>query len=110
MLVVFNTGNYGATAAIPPTAPPKMSLSAPGCAKNTLQVGGVRPPGRSDDVISYNTLYGPTRDGRIKPDVVGPAMVLAGDSDLDASSRNCDLSVAGPGTSWAAPSEWPRES
>lgn len=104
MLVIFNTGNYGTTADVPPTAPPLMSLSAPGDAKNTLQVGGVRPPDRNDDVISYNTLYGPTRDGRIKPDVVGPATVFAGDSDGQANTNNCNASTQGPGTSWAAPS------
>jgi hypothetical protein len=103
MLVVFNTGNYGATAEVPPTAPPPMSLAAPGCAKNTLQVGGVRPPGRDDDVISFNTLFGPTRDGRIKPDVVGPATVFAGDWDFGTNTPNCNSSAQGPGTSWAAP-------
>jgi hypothetical protein len=103
MLVVFNTGNYGATADIPPTAPPPMSVAAPGSAKNTLQIGGTRPPNREDGILSYNTLYGPTRDGRIKPDVVGPATVLAGDGDNNGSSRNCNYSSIGPGTSWAAP-------
>lgn len=103
MLVVFNTGNYGATADIPPTSPPTMSVAAPGCAKNTLQVGGVRPPNREDDVISYNTLFGPTRDGRIKPDVVGPATVVAGDWDFGSNSANCNISAQGPGTSWATP-------
>ena len=103
MLVVFNTGNYGAFADIPPTAPPAMSVAAPGCAKNTLQVGGVRPPNRGDDVLSYNTLYGPTRDGRIKPDVVGPATVLAGDWGFGTNKPTCGLSLMGPGTSWAAP-------
>ena len=103
MLVVFNTGNYGATADIPPTPPPARSLAAPGSAKNTLQVGGVRPPDRGDDVISYNTLFGPTRDGRIKPDLVGPATVLTGDSDFNATSNNCNVSTIGPGTSWASP-------
>jgi hypothetical protein len=103
MLVVFNTGNYGATAEIPPTAPPAMSLAAPGCAKNTLQVGGVRPPYRDDDVIAYNTLFGPTRDGRIKPDVVGPTTVLAGDWDFGSNIANCNISTQGPGTSWASP-------
>ena len=103
MLVVFNTGNYGATADIPPTAPPPMSLAAPGCAKNTLQVGGVRPPDRDDSVISYNTLFGPTRDGRIKPDVMGPATVLAGDFDYGVNKPNCNISTVGPGTSWASP-------
>src|SRR5262249_56055710 len=88
---------------IPRTRPPEYSLAAPGCAKNTLQVGGVRPPNRDDSVISYNTLYGPTRDGRIKPDVVGPEMVLAGDWDWGTNTPNCNISTQGPGTSWPAP-------
>ena len=98
MLVVFNTGNYGAT-----SAPPPSSLSAPGCAKNTLQVGGTRVPGRDDDTIANYSLVGPTRDGRIKPDLVGPAYVLAGDTDFNSKSNNCDYSYQG-GTSWASPS------
>ena len=44
MLVVFNTGNYGATGPAPAS-----SLSAPGCAKNTIQVGGTRMPTANDD-------------------------------------------------------------
>jgi subtilisin family serine protease len=40
MLVVFDTGNYGATAAIPPNPPPQYSVAAPGTAKNAVQVGG----------------------------------------------------------------------
>ncbi len=71
MLVVFNTGNYGSRGQAPPS-----SLSAPGCAKNTLQVGGTRSTGRNDNWLAPFSLAGPTRDGRIKPDVVGPAYVV----------------------------------
>src|SRR5699024_7669866 len=77
MLVIFDTGNYGASDQPPPTPPPPMSVAAPGTAKNAIQVGGTRPPMRTDGFLAFNTLYGPTRDGRIKPDVVGPATVLA---------------------------------
>jgi len=98
MLVLFNTGNYGTN-----DAPPPSTLSAPGCAKNTLQVGGTRQPGHyDDDVIASYSLVGPTRDGRIKPDVVGPAQVLAGDSDLSIGTHNCNYSNQS-GTSWASP-------
>jgi hypothetical protein len=103
MLVVFDTGNYGATADIPPTPPPAYSVAAPGTSKNSLQIGGVRPPTRDDSVLSYNTLYGPTRDGRIKPDLVGPATVSAGDGDNNPTTRNCNFSTIGPGTSWSTP-------
>lgn len=98
MLVVFNTGNYGQNG-----APPPGSLSAPGAAKNSLQVGGTREsPGRDDGVLAGFSLVGPTRDGRIKPDVVGPAYVIAGDIELDNNPATCDTSAQG-GTSWASP-------
>jgi len=98
MLVVFNTGNFGS-----PGTPPPSTLSSPGCAKNSLQVGGTRQDFRDDSVLTSYTLYGPARDGRIKPDVVGPSYVLAGDSDFDVRTKTCDLSYQ-PGTSWASPS------
>lgn len=105
MLVVFNTGNYGSTAAVPPTAAPPMSIAAPGSAKNVLQVGGTRPNlFHADDTLSYNTLFGPTRDGRIKPDVVGPSLVTAATGDRNVTTNDCITSTEGPGTSWSAPS------
>ena len=98
MLVVFNTGNFG-NAGLPPPS----TLSAPGCAKNTLQVGGTRGTyGVADDTLAMYTLVGPTRDGRIKPDLVGPAYVVGADSDLNIGTHNCNVSEQ-PGTSWASP-------
>jgi hypothetical protein len=98
LLVVFNTGNLGAV-----KATPLSSLSAPGSAKNTLQIGGTRSTGSDDDTIASFTLFGPARDGRIKPDLVAPAYVLAGDVDFDGRPETCDVSWQ-PGTSWASPS------
>lgn len=99
MLIVFNTGNFGSSG-----LPPPSSLSAPGCAKNTLQVGGTRGDQlNADDTIASYTLVGPTRDGRIKPDVVGPAYVEGADSDNNVNSHNCNVSGQ-PGTSWSSPS------
>jgi hypothetical protein len=98
MLVIFNTGNRGGTAATPLS-----SLSAPGSAKNTLQIGGTRRHGNDDDVLYADTLYGPTRDGRIKPDLVGPARVVGGDANIDGDPATCDTTRQ-PGTSWSAPS------
>ncbi|HWW62420.1 MAG TPA: S8 family serine peptidase, partial [Thermoanaerobaculia bacterium] len=98
MLIVFNTGNNSLD-----TFAPAGSLSAPGCAKNTIQVAGTREVGREDDsLISSMTRIGPTRDGRIKPDLLGPAVVLAGDIDTDKDPNTCDLSYQ-TGTSWASP-------
>ena len=97
MLIVFNTGNLGSA-----TATPKSSLSAPGSAKNTLQVGGTRTGNRDDDALATFTLFGPTRDGRIKPDLVAPARVVSGSRDLDGDPSTCDESRQS-GTSFAAP-------
>ena len=96
-LVVFNTGNMASG------TPPPYSLSAPGCAKNTLQVGGTRDQWRTeDDWLSYFSLAGPTRDGRIKPDVVGPAAAWLPDSDGDVRTNNCNTSYR-VGTSYSSP-------
>ena len=99
MLIVFNTGNYsGSTGLAPPS-----SLSAPGSAKNTLDVGGTRDAyAYSDNVLARFTLFGPTRDGRIKPDVVGPAWVIAGDAQVITKGNACGT-TAQFGTSWASP-------
>jgi Subtilase family len=100
MLLVFDTGNGQAN-----TPPPASSLPAPGCAKNTLQVGGTRYANlyTFDDVVTPFSLIGPARDGRIKPDLVAPSYVLAGDSDGDVTTHNCPTSQQS-GTSWSAPS------
>ena len=96
-LVLFNTGNLGGGSVSPPS-----SLSAPGSAKNTVQVGGTRATGNDDDRIASFTLFGPTIDGRIKPDLVGPARVTAADIDFDNNPNTCDATRQS-GTSWAAP-------
>ena len=96
-LVIFNTGNLGAKTATPPS-----SLSAPGSAKNTLQVGGTRPPGRGDDSLAEFTLFGPARDGRIKPDLVAAARVTGANFDFDGNPDTCDVGLD-IGTSWSSP-------
>lgn len=98
LLMVFNTGNLGQK-----IATPRSSLSAPGSAKNTIQVGGARNDYDDDDTISYFTLFGPTRDGRIKPDLVAPARVVAADIDFDHKPNTCDATDQS-GTSWSSPS------
>ncbi len=97
-LIVFNTGNLGAK-----IETPRHSLSAPGSAKNTLQVGGTRTRSNDDDTLAIFTLFGPARDGRIKPDLVAPAKVIAGSRDFDDNPNTCDDSRQ-DGTSWASPS------
>ncbi len=92
MVVVFNTGNAGALGA--------SSQSSPGNAKNTIQVGGAAI-GTTGTVVGYSGI-GPTRDGRIKPDLVGPVDVVGADTDGSVATANCDYSTQG-GTSFASP-------
>lgn len=98
-LVIFNTGNLGTA-----TATPLSSLSAPGSAKNTLQVGGTRGPStaKNDETLAEFTLFGPTRDGRIKPDLVAAARVTGANWDFDHDPSTCDVGED-QGTSWSSP-------
>ncbi|MEA2166443.1 MAG: hypothetical protein QOK37_4570 [Thermoanaerobaculia bacterium] len=100
MLLVFDTGNQATN-----TPPPASSVPAPGCAKNTIQVGGTRYSGLHpyDDVVTPFSYIGPTRDGRLKPDLVAPSYVLSAMSDDDVTTGNCNTSRQS-GTSWSAPS------
>ncbi len=72
MLIVFSAGNDGRNNAT-------MTVTAPGTAKNCLTVGASenrRPEGGAggdsiDDLANFSSK-GPTREDRIKPDVVAP--------------------------------------
>ncbi|MCJ8165415.1 S8 family serine peptidase [Pontibacter sp. E15-1] len=78
-------------------------ISTAGNAKNILAVGAISPLAdgytRAEDVrVSSFSSYGPTDDGRIKPDVVGNGVAVlssAADSDRDYSILS--------GTSMSAP-------
>ncbi|GAB3538597.1 hypothetical protein GCM10027443_33830 [Pontibacter brevis] len=78
-------------------------ISTAGNAKNILAVGAVSPLSdgytRAEDVrISSFSSYGPTDDGRIKPDIVGNGVaVLSSSSNSDRDYKTLS------GTSMAAP-------
>jgi hypothetical protein len=98
MVVVFNTGNAGQAG--------QTSLSAPGDAKNAIQVGGTRTFPQTginflDDTSSWFSGRGPTHDGRLKPDLVGPAAVVAAADNDISDIGTCYWQQ--PGTSWSSP-------
>ncbi|MHB0970883.1 MAG: S8 family serine peptidase [Thermoanaerobaculia bacterium] len=93
-VVVFNTGNV--------EEPASSTVSSPGSAKNTIQIGGTRGWFHGDDTLADFTAFGPTRDGRIKPDLVAPARVIGGAPDGNVATFQCTTTEQG-GTSWASP-------
>jgi hypothetical protein len=78
-------------------------ITTTGNAKNILTVGSVGPlpngpVNRTDVAISYFSSWGPTDDGRIKPDLVGD-----GENVLSVGVQNTSSYLTLSGTSMAAP-------
>ena len=78
------------------------TIPPPATAKNSLVVGAVY----SDfDLITTFTSYGPTDDGRTKPDVVAPGCEAAGDNGVTSTNIGggymplCGTSMAAPAVS-----------
>ncbi|MBB3054949.1 S8 family serine peptidase [Mucilaginibacter gotjawali] len=78
-------------------------ISSTGNAKNILTVGAVNPlpngPANSNDIsIAYFSSWGPTDDGRVKPDIVADGVDVTSAGAASSSSY-----VTMSGTSMAAP-------
>ncbi|MFT5050015.1 MAG: subtilisin family serine protease [Chlamydiales bacterium] len=77
------------------------STAPPATAKNHITVGALNS---NDDSVTSFTSWGPTDDGRLKPDVSGPGCqsdgdfgVTSADSDSDSAYRAlCGTSMAAP--------------
>jgi hypothetical protein len=83
VLVVVSAGNNG---------PDFGTITSPGCAKNALTVGAID----NLNEIALFSSRGPTYDGRIKPDVVAPGVLIS------STWNNGDFSVLS-GTSVSSP-------
>jgi hypothetical protein len=78
-------------------------ISTTGTAKNILTVGAINPlpngPGNGSGIIStYFTSWGPTDDGRVKPDLVADGLNV-----LSSSSSSPTAYSVESGTSFSAP-------
>ena len=78
-------------------------ISTTGTAKNILTVGAVNPlpfgPANSQSIVTtYFSSWGPTDDGRVKPDIVGDGLNV-----LSTSSSGVAAYSAESGTSFSAP-------
>jgi len=93
-LIVFACGNHalGGTA----------TIGSPSTAKNTMATGGTFG-GEYAEYLSDISAWGPTDDGRIKPDVVFPgASITSAGNDGDVTTENCETRGS-TGTSMTAP-------
>jgi hypothetical protein len=77
------------------------SSAPPAGAKNHITVGALNS---NDDSMTSFSSWGPTDDGRMKPDVSGPGCQSNGDSGVTSSTSTSDTSYGSLcGTSMAAP-------
>ena len=93
-LVVFACGNnaLGGTG----------TIGSPSTAKNSMATGGTFP-GATAIYLSDISAWGPTADGRIKPDVLFPgASIVSAGNDLNVTTNNCGTTSM-TGTSMTAP-------
>lgn len=77
------------------------TTAPPACAKNHITVGALNS---NDDSVTYFTSWGPTDDGRLKPDVSAPGCQIGSDGGVTSCSAAGDFSYTTfCGTSMAAP-------
>ncbi len=77
------------------------STAPPACAKNHITVGALNS---NDDSMTSFSSWGPTDDGRIKPDITGPGCQSNGDGGVTSTSSandsaysvKCGTSMSGP--------------
>jgi len=78
---------------------PYHSTAPPACAKNHITVGALNS---EDDSVTSFTSFGPTDDGRIKPDVSGPGCQGNDDGGVTSTSSSGGYSTK-CGTSMSSP-------
>jgi subtilisin family serine protease len=93
-LVVFAAGNAG---------PADDTVGSPATGKNVLAVGATVHGSVEPPCVALYSSRGPTRDGRIKPDVVAPGTwVVSAATNLVVPGPSCS-DAESSGTSMAAP-------
>ena len=77
-----------------------LTTAPPACAKNHITVGALNS---NDDSMTWFSSWGPTDDGRLKPDVSAPGCQSAGDDTGVTSTVPVDTYGTMCGTSMASP-------
>ena len=75
------------------------TTAPPACAKNHISVGAMNS---DDEAIAWFTSWGPTDDGRVKPDISAPGDQAGGDGGITSTSSFGGYTVKF-GTSMATP-------
>lgn len=78
---------------------PYHSTAPPACAKNHITVGALNS---NDDSMTTFSSWGPTDDGRIKPDISAPGCQSGGDNGVTSTNQSGGYNVK-CGTSMASP-------
>eukprot|EP00760_Papus_ankaliazontas_P038912 PhM_4_TR9411/c0_g1_i1/m.54786 len=97
-LILFAAGNDGSRGA--------RTVAMPANAKNIVTVGALW---KSTDLserndVAFFSSFGPTFDGRVKPDVVAPGNdITSAASDGGGTNSQCNAAIAQSGTSMATP-------
>lgn len=77
------------------------TMAPPSGAKNHITVGNVNA---DTDLVNFSSSWGPTDDGRLKPDFVAPGCQVGGDGGVTSASGTSDTGYNSfCGTSMAAP-------
>jgi len=75
------------------------TIASPATAKNSIAVGAINS---NDNSITSFTSFGPTDDGRLKPDVTAPGCQVGGDGTITSTGTSQNY-VSSCGTSMATP-------
>jgi|GEM_PF-1475364 len=93
-VICFAAGNSGYLA---------QSINSPATAKNCITAGSLTNGSVGSNQVSDFSSKGPTKDGRIKPDLCAPGeYILSASGTSSSSDRNCDFKPLS-GTSMATP-------
>ncbi len=89
LVPVIAAGNSG---------PARNTVGAPGAAAGAITVGAMADPGEAGFNIAFFSSRGPTRDGRVKPDIAAPGFEI-----MAANANSGNGYIVHSGTSMATP-------
>ncbi len=104
-VLVFNSmGNVNRTGPIPPPTVGDTTLSAPADARGIVAVGGVDYDSLNGRwTPAYKSAFGPSSDGRLKPELVAPFFAVAASDTVFFGYEDTTYFLIYTGTSFSCP-------